>query len=162
MRLPFFASNFAENVPKRSCSIALQQIEVETSIWTAVCGMDDAKVTHFNMGIYGEHCKNRVFCFLAKNCAINLNRKTEYKIIVLNLKFRLKRRNNRKIFHLQFYHAKNNRIFCFRWRWFCHLGKYFWRRLWIPPTNIGSPSPEKYSADAHVNTYNIWSGLKWA
>ena len=45
------------------------------------CGMGDAKVTQCNTCVYGEHCKNRSFCFIAKACAINPNRKTEWKII---------------------------------------------------------------------------------
>ena len=50
----FFVSKFVGNVLKRSYSIALQQIEIKTSIRNTVCGLDDAKVTHFNMGVYGE------------------------------------------------------------------------------------------------------------
>ena len=48
----------------------------KTKIRGSVLGVGDAKVTYFNMGVYGEHCKNCTFCFVAQNCAINLNRKT--------------------------------------------------------------------------------------
>ena len=76
----FFVSKIVENVLNRSYSIALQQIEIKTNIRNTVCGMYDAQVTHLCMGAYGEHCRNRTFCFIAKNCAINLNRKTKYTI----------------------------------------------------------------------------------
>ena len=48
----------------------------KTKIRGSVFGVGDAKVTYFNMGVYGEHCKNCTFCFIAQNCAIDLNRKT--------------------------------------------------------------------------------------
>ena len=62
----FFVSKFVENVLNRSYSIALQQIEIKTNIRNTVGGMDDAQVTHLCMGAYGEHCRNRTFCFTAK------------------------------------------------------------------------------------------------
>ena len=65
----FFVLKFVENVLNRSYIIALQQIEIKTNIRNTVCGMDDAKVTHFNMSVYRESTvKNRAICLKKKLC----------------------------------------------------------------------------------------------